>query len=297
MKKRLQRIATILCVFAFLFTLLPMTASGAGGGTPLKVNPAQAKPKTYMSLKNTGSMPPRYQDTGYIQYLHLISLEGKKAADGTWDFDFNILFSNEQTLCGGEPNFYFLKPRITDEVVSGTKKGVIINRDDDEDVGKDANDQQNNNNDQIDEIKKISEYDKDKAIEEIKKANSTDPQTVYTAEFTITGNGSLMATSHDGIAAERIHGSQTVSEKDRPIYAGAIQYNVKLTINDRNYAKASISFTDSTGVPRKWELEGYISAGKPKKPKKPPKPKPKNPLDSDFNFDDPLHPDNWPEIS
>lgn len=295
MKKRLLRAVTVLCAMMLLFMTLPLTASGAGGEVPLKIKGTDVTEMKFMRLTNRGDMPPRRYTHPLGYYTTYIVLEGKKVATGVgsmddgWDFTLYVNFYAFQDKIGLEPTFKFTESRITHELVNGTEKGVLVyytGEPGSDDPEEQAAAEQKNKNDTKDEIRKVAGMPKDEALSEMEAAPVPIAQTVYLADFTITGNGTLGVDSHDGKLSSP--GGSTVSEMDKPQFAGKLIYNVALKVDDFGYATAVITLTDALGHPHKWTLEGYMGAEQPQKPKKPPKPKPKE--------DDPLAPDKWPEI-
>ena len=290
MKKSLLKITTILCALVFLFAVLPIAASGVGGA-PVKVKATDLQAMNFMQLTNRGGMPPQFQDTGYNTLAYSIVLEGKKVATGVgsnddaWDFTLYVYFNEEIYRTGIEPIFQYTPTSVTQEIVKGTEKGVLLfwtGDPDDEDPERQAAKKQEQKKNSLDQLNNLAGLPKG-AVPPVPE-NIPFPQTMYLADFTITGNGYLGGATRDGWILCTVTGSRDVAEHTEPEFRGTLIYNVQLKVDDMGYATATITFTCSMGHGHQWKLEGYLGISQPQKPKKPPTPPkpPKKPDDDDL---------------
>jgi len=282
-----SKLLSALCVFALLLTLLPPPAIAAA---PLTINPADpGKELNMVRMTNRSNMPPQYQSSEYHYTTDSIILEGKKVATGinsdadAWDFTLYINHMFNQFYLG-DPTYKFALtfPRITHEIARGEEKAVLLyNTGDPQTPEEAAQAQQERQQSTLSLIQKIADLPKAEAMAEMEVVEVPYPQTAYMADFTITGNGYMTGDSMDG-TIQTPSGAET-AEKDEPMYAGTLIYNVSLTIDDMGYARATINFTDALGFGHSWVVEGFLGTAQPQKPPKPPKPK-KPP---EYNFDIP----------
>jgi len=283
-----------------------MSASGVGGGRDLRIPPTDpTRSPDFVRLTNRGNAPPQTYNYALGYQTTFIVLEGKKVATDigassdadAWDFTLNVNYLHHQDKTGTEPYISFAWPRVTHEIAKGTEKAVLLYRTDgreNEDPLEEAARRQEQQKNINEAIRRVARLPKDDALRQMETERTPFPQTAYIADFTITGNGYLSDQTHDGKIRD-FWGAETMSEHDDGQFVGTLIYKVSLTIDDMDYARAVITFTDSNGYPRQWTLEGYMGVAQPQKPPQRPKPPEKPDIDYDDPFA-PMRPKDPPEI-
>jgi len=286
MKKSVKLLSFLMCavlLFGTVHTVFafwdPFNKLAEKEGVEVKISAKKTvvrEPPYYIMLEIP--LAYTYHDFGYG--YSTLKIEGTKPGishqvEGEWEFTFYFEHYNEMNRFD-YPGVVVVQPYHMKDVVTGQGKGIVTNTagqvpEEFDPVKKEreekAKKEEKRKKDLEDGKKKLREFlglspeeRKKKAEEEKEKIKNPQPKTLYKASFTIQGNG--VFTGGNGIInSYGVTAPWGDIDQDRN-REGMIGYTIDLTIDDKDFVKASVKHTDNYGYSYDWPITGKFTCKK-----------------------------------
>jgi len=265
-------IGTVQTVFTFWD---PFNKLAEHEGVEVKISgksTTRREPPYYIKLE----LPLAYTYNDYGYGYSTLRIEGTKPGishqvEGEWDFTF--YFEHYNTMNRYDyPGVTVVSPYYVHDVVTGQGQGVVTNS-----AGKvpeefdpleierekqaEKEEKKRQQKEKLEKYKKMTpEERKAEAAKELEKLKNPQPKTLYKATFTIQGNG-VFDGANGTVKMYSVTSPWGDIDQDRN-REGMIGYKIDLTIDDKDFVKATVTHTDNYGYSYEWPVEGVFTCKK-----------------------------------
>ena len=218
--------------------------------------------------------------TGYNHYV--LSIQGKKDKVGDdriqgsgWKFDLDLELIHVVDKMNS-PNIIVIESVYNRQTSSGSGKATVT------DMGGKTGEEYSDPMDEDRAKREKKQKEKDAAAEKAKKRSGMTPEEreedikkeaeqkknpppkdLYRSSLIINGSGMQAPDSRlyylHYIVPAKVMGERVRHSPDSVEYIGAIDYNLEFTINDKDFVKGTLTYTDKCGGNQKIPLEGKLT--------------------------------------